>query len=79
MRTSTTYSTCMLSCVSLFTDLEQQRRQAEADKKVFEDLVRERDLLSKVGLDRTAILRAVSELIPTPAGIAQVRGVHRET
>ena len=33
---------------TLLTDLEQQRRQAETDKRTFEDLVRERDSLSKV-------------------------------
>ena len=31
-----------------FPDMEQQRKQTELDKKLTEDLVRERDMLSKV-------------------------------
>lgn len=40
-----TYTYCHgIYCV----ELEQARKQAELDKKSFDDLVRERDILSKV-------------------------------
>lgn len=45
--------------LELFTDLEQQHKQAELDKKAFEDLVRERDLLSKVESVQAAILHCM--------------------
>ena len=42
-------STCVCVCVCVYIELESQRKQAELDKRAYEDIVKERDILSKVG------------------------------
>lgn len=42
--------TLLFILVSKISELETQRKQAELEKRACEDLVRERDLLSKVSL-----------------------------
>ena len=36
------------SCALFFIELEASKKQTEADKKIIDDLVRERDILNKV-------------------------------
>ena len=40
----------LVRCI-IFSELENQRRQAEQEKRAYEDIVRERDMLSKVTLN----------------------------
>ena len=56
----------------VFLDMEQQRKQTEADKKATEDLVRERDMLSKVRVEPFILL-----LLTTFVGTEKVRRINR--